>query len=289
MSLLLMVFDVIGALRQLVEMMPMRIAFEVGFLDLGSGSQLHRIPRLARYISWPRVMSSALLHHPTLPPCSQVQPSHLKQVINMKFSITFALLSLIGSTYAAPASSNSVVQRDGKDYDKSADKSRYEDGKDYDYTKDKSHYPDNLDWYPNKHCDARYQNFLDLLFDEVCAKFYDGDRKHKDKQYGDDRKYRRDGKDYHRDDGKKDDGKYDHKEVKECDDKADKLIDEACRAYYHYKPKDDGKKDDGKDKDHKDDGKKWDHKDDGKDWGHKDSGKDDGRKYDDKKDGEKRY
>lgn len=185
----------------------------------------------------------------------------------MKCSIAFALLPLLGSAYAAPASSDSIVQRDGKDYTKPIDKGHHDDGKDYDHSKDKSHYPENLYCYPNKHCDVRYQNFLDLLLDEVCAKFYNGEEKHKDKKYGDDKKHKRDGKEYEHDDGKKDDG---HKEVIKCDDKADKLLDKACRAYYHYKPKDDGKKDHGKDWKH-DDGKK----DDGKGDKHDDGKKDD--------------
>lgn len=194
----------------------------------------------------------------------------------MKFAIAFALLPLIGTAYAAPASSDSVIRKDGHNYDKSADKDQQDDGKDYDHAKHMSHYPDNLESYPNKHCDARYQNFLDLLLDDVCAKFYGGDRKHNDK------KHKRDGKDYRVDDAKKDEGRNDYKEVKECDDKADKLLDEACRTYYHYQPKDDGK-----DQNQKEALDKGYNKDDGKDHGHNGGKKDDGKdyKYDDKKDG----
>lgn len=190
----------------------------------------------------------------------------------MKLSIAFAIIPFIGSAYAAPASANSLVQRDGKDSGKPVEKPHHEKDKDYDWSKDKSHYPDNLWCYPNKHCDVRYQNFLDLLLDDVCARFYNGDKKHKDKEWDDDKKHKRDGKDYGGDHGKKDD----HKPVEKCDDRADELLDEACRAYYHYKPKDDGKKDHDKDhgKDHgKDEGKGGGKKDEGKGGEHKDDGK----------------
>lgn len=198
----------------------------------------------------------------------------------MKFATAFALLPLIGSAFAAPASSNAVVRKDGHASDKSTDKVPHYDGKDkdYDHSKHMSHYPENLDCYPNKHCDVRYQNFLDLLLDDVCAKYYQGDRKHTDMEYPEDKKYKRDGHKYEVDDHKKE--KH-HEEVDKCDDKC-KFLDEACRAYYHYQPKDDGKP-----KDHTwDDGK--DHgKDGGKGWGHDDGKKDDGKDYghDDKKDG----
>lgn len=231
----------------------------------------------------------------------------------MKFSIAFALLPLLGSAYARPTITDSVARRDGyeadkghrddgKDYDRGDDKSHRDDGKDYDREADKHHYPDNLSEYPNKHCDVRYQNFIDLLLDDVCAKFYQGDRKHDDRKHTDDQKHRRDGKDYGRDDSKKDDGRDDkkhddgrdqHKEVKECDDRADKLLEEACRAYYHY---DGGKKeehkDEGKDREHKEEDK---YRDDGKkgDEHHqKDEGKKDDGRYphdDGKKDDERRY
>lgn len=179
----------------------------------------------------------------------------------MKLSIALAILPVIGSAYAAPSSPNSVLQRDGKDAGKPEVKPVYKpdpkEDKDYDWTKDKCHYPDNLWCYPNKYCDVRYQNFLDLLLDDVCAKFYECDLNHKDKEWDDGKKYKRDGEDYKGGDGKKGE----HKEPKKCNDKADKLLDATCRAYYHYKPKDDGKKDDHKKDDYKkDDGKKDDDK-----------------------------
>lgn len=208
----------------------------------------------------------------------------------MKSSVAFALLSLFGSAYARPTASNSVLRRDGSD--DTVHKPVYDHGKDYDYdrSKDKAHYPDNLAHYPNKHCDVRYQNFLDLLFDDVCAKFYEGDAKHGDREYDDGKKHKRDGKDYGRDDSKDDDSHDDsknggwddhhkddshdqHKDVKQCDDRADKLLEEACRAYYHY---DGGMKHD--DKGHEDDKHR---DDDGKKEGeeHKDGGKDDDGRY----------